>query len=172
MARINFNNFLISIIILLQITLVYTMPISTKKGDISENHELNNNINNIDNFKLIEKSSINSQSSHNPPIKKSLVKRYRRTWSFFYYEDGHQKCGNYCIITFSILGSVLLSIILCGFVACYRIKKTSGVRRSETGLSDTSLTSIFTNMAKDKKEKRVRSDSMSEVLRIKETDTK
>ncbi|CAG8500081.1 9646_t:CDS:2 [Diversispora eburnea] len=139
------------------------MPINIKKeNDISKNHEINH-INDIENF--IEKSLTNSQSSHNPPIKKSLVKRVPRTWAFFYYENGHQMCGNYCIVTFSILGGILLLIILCGICSCYRIKKTSGVQRSETGLNDMALSSIFTEIKKNKKDKRARSDIKNEILK-------
>src|SRR5437868_6344630 len=50
-----------------------------------------------------------------------------RTWVFWYYSNNgrNKNCGNYCILTFSIVGFIILLIILCGILRCYFIRKQS-----------------------------------------------
>ncbi|CAG8620713.1 6634_t:CDS:1 [Funneliformis mosseae] len=57
----------------------------------------------------------------------SAPARSRSNWVFWYYvNDGQNKgCANYCILTFSIVGIIILILILCGCWSCYRIKKRS-----------------------------------------------
>ena len=51
----------------------------------------------------------------------------RNNWVFWYYanDDGPRSCGNYCVITFSLVGGIILILILCGCLSCYRIRKRS-----------------------------------------------
>ncbi|CAI2181096.1 8031_t:CDS:1 [Funneliformis geosporum] len=64
----------------------------------------------------------------------------KNNWVFWYYvNDGQNRdCANYCILTFSIVGIIILILILCGCWSCYRIKKRSKedyndrIKRSES----------------------------------------
>jgi len=50
-----------------------------------------------------------------------------RSWVFWYYTNNGQNkdCGNYCVLTFGIVGGIILLLILCSCWNCYRIKKNS-----------------------------------------------
>lgn len=45
-------------------------------------------------------------------------------WVFWYYSNNgrNKNCGNYCIITVSIIATLIFILIICGFWSCYRIK--------------------------------------------------
>src|SRR6266536_3925152 len=60
-----------------------------------------------------------TQISYSIPISRN------RGWVFWYYSSNGQDrdCANYCILTFSIVGAIILLLILCGFLSCYRIKR-------------------------------------------------
>src|SRR2546430_16628404 len=53
-----------------------------------------------------------------------------KTWVFWYYTNNSRNCGNYCIITFSIIAAIILIIIICGCWSCYRIKKDANKKES------------------------------------------
>lgn len=61
-----------------------------------------------------------------------------RSWVFWYYSNNGQNrnCENYCILVFSIVGGIILLMILCACLNCYRIRNHS---KSET------LTLSFSN---------------------------
>src|SRR5437016_6229863 len=45
--------------------------------------------------------------------------RYRSKWIFWYYGPyGNRLCGNLCILTFTIMGLIILSIIACLLYKC------------------------------------------------------
>uniref|UniRef100_U9U653 Uncharacterized protein n=1 Tax=Rhizophagus irregularis (strain DAOM 181602 / DAOM 197198 / MUCL 43194) TaxID=747089 RepID=U9U653_RHIID len=60
-----------------------------------------------------------SQITYSVPINRN------RGWVFWYYSNNGQTrdCANYCILTFSIVGVIILLLILCGLLSCYRIKR-------------------------------------------------
>lgn len=137
---LQFKYSLTLLIILQHLTSIYSMALNSKKSLL-----------------------INSETFSSLLSKKSLIKRVpRRTWTFFYYDDGERECGNYCIITFSIMGAILLAIILCGIWACYSAKKRSSERISTSSLfSQASFYSLFKR--KSKQSHRTGPYSMSDV---------
>ncbi|RIA94971.1 hypothetical protein C1645_873121 [Glomus cerebriforme] len=62
---------------------------------------------------------IQTQIAYSAPLSRN------RSWVFWYYSnDGQNRnCANYCVLTFSIVGAIIILIILCGILSCYRIKK-------------------------------------------------
>ena|SRR6266540_3312011 len=64
------------------------------------------------------------QNAYSVPISS---RSSRSNWVFWYYANNGQtrSCANYCILTFSLVGGIILLLMLCGCWSCYRIKKRS-----------------------------------------------
>ncbi|CAG8666263.1 15507_t:CDS:1, partial [Acaulospora morrowiae] len=99
-------------------------------------------------------SDIVDVSSQLPSITSLSKRTYRRVWVFWYDNDGTRDCGNYCLITFILVAVILLGLIFCGCLSCYRIK-----RRYET---DSGL-SFFSHNSNQRRHRSQSSGSMSEV---------
>jgi hypothetical protein len=114
-----------------------------------------------------------SQITYSIPISRN------RGWVFWYYSNnGNSKsCANYCILTFSIVGAIIILLIVCGILSCYRIKRQA----LKDGYPSFKSYSFFSkemdekaenekieNSKKGKKISEIeRNDSMSEVRPIK-----
>ncbi|GET01350.1 hypothetical protein GLOIN_2v1603025 [Rhizophagus clarus] len=99
-----------------------------------------------------------------------------RGWVFWYYSNNGQTkdCANYCILTFAIVGGIMLLLILCGILSCYRIKRQASKDGYPSFKSYSFFVKEMNNEAnekgenekseKNKSKKIERSESMSEVL--------
>ncbi|GET60588.1 hypothetical protein GLOIN_2v1665703 [Rhizophagus irregularis DAOM 181602=DAOM 197198] len=57
-----------------------------------------------------------------------------QNWTFWNYSNNGQNksCANYCILTFSIIGFVILLLIIFAILIYYRKKKSLEIRRSDS----------------------------------------
>ncbi|CAB4392434.1 hypothetical protein GLOIN_2v1603025 [Rhizophagus irregularis DAOM 181602=DAOM 197198] len=117
-----------------------------------------------------------SQITYSVPINRN------RGWVFWYYSNNGQTrdCANYCILTFSIVGVIILLLILCGLLSCYRIKRqalkdgypsfksysffSKEMDNNETNGNEKNDKSNNSKKGKKSGKGGRRSDSMSEVL--------
>jgi hypothetical protein len=117
-----------------------------------------------------------SQITYSVPINRN------RGWVFWYYSNNGQTrdCANYCILTFSIVGAIILLLILCGLLSCYRIKRqalkdgypsfksysffSKEMDNNETNGNEKNDKSNNSKKGKKSGKGGRRSDSMSEVL--------
>ena len=109
-----------------------------------------------------------TQIAYSVPISRN------RNWVFWYYSNNGQNrsCANYCVLTFSVVGGIILLMILCAIWNCYRIKKKyrEGTFRTQSFKEFFRQDSFFSKNEPQPQpqpqhgRKSNRSESMSEVL--------
>lgn len=77
-------------------------------------------------------SSSHSSGSFYSPSRNSNYYSENTHWVWWYYDQyGNRTCGNICIVTFSLVGLIMLGVILCSIYRCIEISRESKRRRKE-----------------------------------------